>query len=168
MKGFSALLVGLVLLAGAGCKPKAKNIPPLQRKEAASLVSEAQFAVVMRDFARAEPLYVKATKLCPDAGDYWLALGITRRRMSNKAGTKAAYERARTAFQDAYEIDRTQVDALLQELYVLCLLGRADEARVTFAKAQKKDPTNPRLRSFQESKQIDQLTQDSAFKELAL
>jgi len=168
MKGFSALLVVLVLLAGAGCKPKAKNIPPLQRKEAASLVSEAQFAMVMRDLARAEPLYDKATKLCPDNGDYWLALGMTRRRMANTVGTKNAYEHARAAFHDAFEIDRTHVDALLQELYVLCLLGRVDEARTTFTKARKKDPANPQLRAFEEGKQIDHLMQDSGFKQLAL
>lgn len=168
MKGFSVLLVGFVLLAGAGCKPKAKNIPPLQRKEAASLVSEAQFAVVMRDLARAEPLYDKATKLCPDNGDYWLALGITRRRMSNTAGTKSAYEKARAAFHDAFEIDRNQVDALLQEVYVLCLMGRVDEARTTVAKARKKDPTNSQLRAFEEGKQIERLTQDPGFREQAL
>ena len=168
MKCFPVVCVALVLLAVAGCKPKAKDIPPLQRKEAASLASEGQFAVVMKDHARAEPLFEKAAKLCPDNGEFWLSLGMTRRRLGNTAGARAAYNEAVSAYHDAYALDHTQVDALLQELYTLCLLGKVDEARSAFAKAQKGDPENPRFRAFAENKHIDRLLQDAGFKELAL
>ncbi|HUP89088.1 MAG TPA: tetratricopeptide repeat protein [Longimicrobiales bacterium] len=168
MRSIFVLLLSLTLLATSGCKPKAKDIPPLQRKEAASLASEAQFAVVLRDHARAEPLFEKAAKLCPDTGEYWLGLGVARRRQNNLAGAKAAYEQARSAYHDAYAIDPAETEALMQELYVLCLLGKKDEAQKTFEKAYKKDPNNGRLRSFAESKQLEKLFADTSFKDLTV
>jgi tetratricopeptide (TPR) repeat protein len=162
------LFVTFALLTGAGCKPKPKNIPPLQRKQAASLVSEAQFAVTMRDYARAEPLFEQAAKLCPDDGEYWLGLGVTRRRLGNVSGAKAAYEKAQSAFHDTYLIDSNRSDALLQELQVLALLGRTDVAIATLEKARKKNPGDVPLRKFEESKQLERLKDDPNFKELAL
>lgn len=168
MRRLSVLLLSLTLLAGSGCKPKAKDIPPLQRKEAASLASEAEFAVVMRDNARAEPLFEKAAKLCPDNGTYWLSLGVARRRQNNTSGAKAAYEKAQAAFHDAFEINAKDTEALMQEVYVLCLLGKVDEAQKRVDKAVKKDPNDSRLRGFSEGKQIERLTADAGFKEVAL
>lgn len=168
MKCIPVLLIAVILLATAGCKPKPKVIPSLQRKEAANLVSEAQFAVTMRDHARAEPLFEKAAKLCPDNGEYWFSLGVTRKRLGNTSGAKAAYEKARAAYHDAYEIDQNQSDALLQELYVLALLGKVDEAHAVLEKAQKKNPSNVHLRSFAESKQLDRVIAEPGFKEMAL
>src|SRR5690349_6667201 len=110
MKILLALLVGLAVLSNVGCKPKPEDITPLQRKEAASLVSEAQFALTLRDYTRAEPLFEKAAKLCPDDGEYWLGLGVTRRRLGNTSGAKAAYEKARDAYRDGFERDKNDGD----------------------------------------------------------
>lgn len=167
MKFRVAVLFAIPLLF-IGCKPKAKNIPPVQRKEAATLVSEAQFAMTIRDFARAEPLLDKAAKLCPDVGDYWLNLGVVRRRLDDKSGAKSAFESALHAFQDAYKIDAKQSDALLKQIYVLALLGRPDEARRTLEKARKNAPEDPAIRTFAERNELDQLLQDPSFKEVAL
>jgi tetratricopeptide (TPR) repeat protein len=168
MKSTFVLIGMMAAFAVAGCKPKPEDITPLQRKEAASLVSEAQFAMTLRDYARAEPLFEKAAKLCPDDGGYWLGLGVTRRRMGNQAGAKAAYEKARSAYQDSFERDTKDSDALLQEVYVLALLGRVDDANKVMEKARKKDPENPRFRSFSENKQMDRLLVEPSFKEIAL
>ena len=74
------IFASAALLLAAGCKPKTKAITSLERKEAANLVSEARFAITLRDDARAEGLLAQAAQLCPDTGDYWLNLGMTRRR----------------------------------------------------------------------------------------
>lgn len=168
MKRLPLFLLALVLLATAGCKPKGQDIPQIQRKEAASLASEAQFAVMMRDHARAEPLFEKAAKLCPDNGEYWIGLGVCRKRLGNVSGAKTAYEEAREAYRDAYDIDPKQSDALLQEFYVMALLGKVEEARKLQDKALKKNPTDARLRAFVEGKQLDNLIADPGFKELSL
>ena len=167
-KSLLALFVGLAVLGAVGCKPKSENITPLQRKEAASLVSEAQFALTLRDYARAEPLFEKAAKLCPDDGEYWLGLGVTRRRLGNSSGAKAAYEEARSAYRDAFKRNTNDGEALLQEVYVLALLGRVDEANSTVEKARGKHPENSRLRKFVENKQMERLVAEPGFKEIAL
>ena len=168
MKSTFILIGTLALFATAGCKPKPEDITPLQRKEAASLASEAQFAVALRDYARAEPLFEKAAKLCPHDGEYWLGLGVTRRRLGNLPGAKAAYEKARSAYRNAFERNAKDSDALLQEVYVLALLGQVDDANGVVEKARKKDPENPRYRSFTENKQMDRLLAAPSFKEIAL
>jgi Flp pilus assembly protein TadD len=168
MKSTSVLMSLLALVALAGCKPKPEDITPLQRKEAASLVSEAEFAMTLRDYSRAEPLFEKAAKLCPDDGEYWLGLGVTRRRLGNLAGAKAAYEKARSAYGDEFKRDSKNTDAVLQEMYVLALLGRSDDANKLMEKVRKKDPENPRFRSFTENKQMERLLAEPSFKEIAL
>jgi Flp pilus assembly protein TadD len=168
MKRVSLLLIIVALLATAGCKPKPADIPPLTRKQAAILVDEAQFAMGLRDYARAEPLFAEATKLCPDDGGYWLGLGVTRRRLGNTAGAKTAYEKARSAFHDAYELDAKRTDVLLQEIYVLALIGKAKDAEALLEKARKKDPNDAQLRVFAENKQLEKMMTDPVFKDIAL
>lgn len=165
----SPLLFSVVALAlAAGCKPKSSAVTDLQRKEAAHLVSEAQFAITLRDFARAEPLFEKAAKLAPDTGDYWVNLGVARRRLGKVSEARAAYKHAREAFRDAYKSEPKRVDAMLQEVYALALLGQVQEAREALEKAQKKLPDNRSLREFAETKQLDRILSDPTFKEIAL
>lgn len=159
------LAIPLLLI---GCKPKPMNISSVQRKEAATLVSEAQFAMTIRDFARAEPLLERATKLCPDTGDYWLNLGAARRRLDNKSGAKSAFESALKAYRDSYQIDPKQSDSALKQVYVLALLGRPDEARRTLEKLRKAAPDDRAIRGFVERDELGNMLKDPSFKEVAL
>lgn len=164
------LLAGwaFALVLAAGCGKKDPEITELQRKEAASLVTEADFAMTLRDFARAEPLLDKATKLCPDMGDYWLNLGVVRKKQGNSSGAKSAYENAREAYHEAYAKDANHVRAVIQEIQVLILLGEQDDAREVLAKARKRTPDNRDLRIFEESKELDRLAEDPSLKQLAI
>lgn len=169
MKLLSLLVAAACALAlTAGCKPKPKAIPEIQRKQAANLVSEAQFALTLRDYARAEPLLAQATKLCPDTADYWLNLGVTRRRLGDKSGAKTAYENARAAFRDDFELDPDRTEALLQEIYTLALLGRPDDARTALEKGLKKKPNDRALKAFADGKQLDRLLEDPGFRDVSL
>jgi len=159
-------LVVFALLAA--CKPHVREATPLQQKQAANLVSEAQFALGLRDYARAEPLYAQATELVPAEANYWVSLGSTRARLNNKSGAKKAYEGALAAVDAAIAKDGKAPEPRLQRVYVLALLGRADDARDTLAKAQKDLPDDRSIQSFVEAKQLDQLLADPGFKAIAL
>ena len=162
-------LFAAVFVFAAGCsKPKPKTVTSLQRKEAANLVSEANFAMTLRDYARAEPLFAQAAKLCPDDGDYWVNLGVARRRRGDGAGAKDAYASALSAYRDAAELNPQEPERRLQEIYVLALLGRVDDARAVLEKARQKNPKNLSLRQFAESRQLEQMLVDPGFKEIAL
>ena len=148
---FFALAV-LVLFGMAGCSPKSKEITSLQRKEAATVASEAQFALQLKDLARAEGLMVKAADLCPDTGKYWVDLGSIRVRLGKKDSARTAYQGALKAYEG--EAANAKAGAApdpgpwLQQVYVLALLGRVDDARSVLAKAQKKFPESRAVRSF--------------------
>ena len=169
MKLVSRWFLALLIFAAAlttGCGRK--EITSLQRKEAASIVSEAQFAVTLRDYARAEPLLAQAVALCPDTTQYWQSLGAVRCRLGNRSGAKDAYGQMLDQARDQYKRDATQTEALLQQVYALALLGRADDARGVLVKAQKDHPEDRALGAFVESGQLDRILSDPAFKEIAL
>ncbi len=167
-RALSFVLAVTVLLL-AGCKPKPKEITSLQRKEAASLASEAQFALSVRDAARAEASLAKAAALAPDTGDYWLELGRCRVRLGQRGTAKDAYIAALDAYEaDAMRAANLRTPSILRRIYVLALLGRVDEARTLLAKAQKESPDDRDLRAFADRRQIEQMLGSPAFKEAAL
>ncbi len=166
MRRFLSLLLLLSAAYTAGCGRK--EITSLQRMEAANVASEAQFALTLRDYARAEPLLTKATALCPDTPEYWQNLGVVRRRRDNRSGAKQAYAQMRDAARDLYKQDDKKTEALLQQVYALALLGRADDARSLLEKAQKNHPDDRALGAFADGKQLDRILADPAFKDIAL
>lgn len=168
MRILRVIFAGLALLGLGACGKKKTEITPVQRKTAAHHASEAQFAVSIRDYARAESLYAQAAALCPDTGDYWLSLGAMRMRLADRSGAKKAYGRAVEAFDDAYKSEPPQVEAALQKVYALLLLGKTDEARAQLAAAAKKHPENRTVSNFVRDGQLDRILAQPAFKELAL
>lgn len=162
-------IAAVALLLGGACKPKAKEISSLQRREAESLASEAKFALSVRDVTRAEASLTRATAMCPDVGDYWLELGRCRVKLGNRGTAKDAYKSALSVYQaDAAREASVRVPAILRQIYVLALLGRADEARTLLAKSRKELPDSADLRAFEEGRQIDQMLASPMFKEAAL
>ena len=158
------LLLATALLAGCG----RKEISPLDRKEAAHLASQADFAVNLRDYPRAEGLLTEAVKLCPDSREYYLSLGIVRRRQDNRSGAKQAYEQALDLARDAYKANDKDTQPLLQQAYILALLGRMDDARDVVAKAQQKHPDDSNVRIFVENNQLDRMIAAPGFKAVSI
>src|SRR4051794_15198966 len=124
------LAVAVFVLGWAvGCGRSKPEITSLQRKEAANLISEAQFALTLRDHARAEGLLAKAAEMCPDTGEYWLILGQTRMKLGQKDGARTAYKRALAAFEDEAKSKKGDPQPVLQQITALALLGRIDDAK---------------------------------------
>ena len=150
----------------SGCAPR-KQITERDRKEAAHLVSEAEFASSVREWSRAEGLYAKAVQLVPN-GDYWVSLGATRMRLQNRGGAKAAYEAALKAYAHDASRHSTQVEPWLKQAYVLALLGRTNDSRALLVKAGKFFPNDTRLRAFSEPKEFERMISSPKFKEMGL
>jgi tetratricopeptide (TPR) repeat protein len=157
-----------VVVAGCGKRTEGKGITELQRKEAAHLDSEAQFAITMRQWERAEGLYAKMTQLCPDTGPYWVSLGAMRVRLGKRETAKDAYKSALKAFEAEADKDKTQVEPWLKQVEVLALLGRTEDGRATLDKAAKRFPNDRTLRAFIEGKSFDRMIADPMFKQSAL
>jgi predicted Zn-dependent protease len=155
-------LVIAAALALVGCR--AKEITQLERDEAANDVSDADFAVTIKDWPRAEGMYAKAAALCPDEADVWMNLGIVRMRLHNPGDARTAYKAALSAYKDNLKKDPGQSALVIRIAYVLTVLGRPDEARSEVADALQKTPDDTRLKEFSDDKAIDKMLADPGVK----
>jgi len=159
--------IGLATLAlTMGCTPKRK-VTDHDRKEAAHLASEAEFAISIREWARAEGLLAKAVQVAPH-GDYWLSLGVARVRQGNRAGAKDAYLAALKAYENLTAIDNTHADPWLKQAYVLALLGRKEDSRAVIANAAKRFPNDMKVRLLTDTKEFEKMITAPTFKDMAL
>ena len=131
------------------------------------MISEADFAVTLKDWARAEGLFTKAVALCPDQGDTWMNLGIVRMRLGNKGGARSAYKSALSAYEDDLDRDHGNSVPVLRKAYVLVVLGRADEARSFVAKESARFPDDRRLQNFVAKNGVDRIIADPSLKEIS-
>lgn len=161
-------LLTFALFGVAGCGRGGREVTDLERKQAAHLMSEAEFAVSLRDYARAEPILAQATALAPDNGGYWINLGSVRKRLGNRGGAKDAYQFALKAYEAQAKKTSTEPEPWFQQIYVLALLGRLDDARGLVEKTKEKFPTHRLVRVFIEEKQFDQMLATPMFKDIAL
>jgi len=160
--------LALVLAAAvvlAGCR--AREITKLERDEAANVTSEAEFAVTMKDWSRAEGLYAKAAALCPDQGETWVRLGVARVRLHNSDGARQAYKSALSAFKDDFKRDPAGTASVIRCASILVILGRVDEARSLVDKAYAKNPDDRRLREFVQMKGVDRIVADPGLKSVS-
>jgi Tfp pilus assembly protein PilF len=157
----------MAVLALSGCGRK-KEISSLERKQAEHIVSEAQFAMTVKDYARAAGLFDQASKLCPDTGQYWVGLGSTRLRLGDRDGARGAYKQALKAFEAMERTKKSDPESALQQVYVLALLGRGDDAHALQAKLATRYPNDPSIHGFVEGKQLDRLLADPQFKASSL
>lgn len=162
------LLVALASLFLGGCKPKAKEITSLQRKEALNLVTEAQFALQLKDYARAEGLLTKASALCPDTAKYWIDLGSMRVRLGQKDTARNAYKEGLSLYEAEAKANPTDPKPVMMQIYALALLGRVDDARATLVRGQKLFPEDRTMKAYADGKQIDKMIADPRFREIAL
>lgn len=159
-------VAGLGLVLAFGCAPR-KQVTERDRKEAAHLVSEAQFATTIREWERAEGLLAKAVHMAP-TGDYWLSLGATRIRLNNRAGAKDAYQGALKAYAADSARHNTISEPWLKQVYVLALLGRQDDSRAMIAKAAKLFPNDTKVRALTDPKEFEKMVSSQKFKDMAL
>jgi Flp pilus assembly protein TadD len=158
-------LLAAAVLALVGCR--AKQATQLERDEAAIDASDADFAVTIKDWTRAENMYGKAAELCPDEANIWMNLGIVRMRLHNPDGARAAYKSALSAYKGDLKKDPSNSVTILRTAYVLAILGRGDEARALVEKAATKYPDDRRLGSFIETKGIDKMLADPGLKSVS-
>lgn len=164
MRSRLALAAAAMLLL-SGCR--AKEISKEQRDQALLDASDADFAVTIHDYQRAEGMFAKAVELCPDEGDVWMKLGVVRVRLKNPDGAREAYKSALKAFKDGYKATPSDSSLVLRRAYVLVILGRGDEARSVVSDAGAKAPDDRRLQEFIQANGVDKMLADPAIKQLS-
>lgn len=165
-------LATVLVFTGCGRKTPspvaAKEATKAQKAEAALALSEAEFAIQVRDHARAEPLLAKAVALVGDNPDHWLMLGATRKRLANTNGARDAYRQALTLLEKEARDAPDNFVLVMEQVHVHALLGQADKARALLEKTAKAHPDNRDLQNFIKGNGLDRLLKDPGFKEIAL
>jgi Flp pilus assembly protein TadD len=160
-------LCAAVLLIG-GCKDKPKEVPPVVRAEAQTLVTEARLASQLRDHAKAAELLSKAVELDPEVPVYWSLLGMTRVKLGDKSGARKAYKQVVAINERLYKRDAKEPNPLLLQIEPLILMGDVGDARKILERALKAHPNHPDVRAFKEQNVIDRMLEDPAIKAVML
>lgn len=169
MKRTTIVLLAALALSAAGCGPgKPKEISKAARAEAAQNASEAEFASQIRDWGRAESLLSRSVELDPENSQYWLHLGVIRRRLNNTSGARKAYERARDLLRTDYKRDKTSPAPLLVEIEVCILLGKPDDAKKVLETAKREHGDDPNVRAFVENNVLQKMMENPDLKSIGL
>ena len=163
---YRAALVLAAALALAGCHRR--EITSLERKEAANVVSEADFAVNLRDWPRAEGLYVEGRRALPRPGGDLGEPGHSqdedaqprRRAVRVQVGAHGLFRRLRPRLHRFHGCPQEGLRA-----------GASSVARTrprsSWRKAYTKLPEDRRLRNFIEGKGLDKMIEDPSTKEIS-
>jgi tetratricopeptide (TPR) repeat protein len=160
-----SIICCVALLLVTGCSKK--EVSPAAKSEAAMLVSEAQFAMQIREFKRAEELVQRAIDLREGQPEYWVTLGMARRRQDNKPGARQAYEKALGMHQARYKADKAP-EELAQQAFVLALLGRTGDAVKLLEKGLKDHPDSAAYKKMADPRGLPRTFQSPDFKALAI
>lgn len=161
---YAALIVCLGLSACSKLTEAEKNglpkeVPTAVEAESGKLVSEAEFALQLRDAARAEKALSQAVKLRTDIPEWWMLLGLTQKTLGKTSDARASYKKALAIHERRYEVTG-EPDHVLPQLLTLVLIGRDDDARALLAKAAKKHPTSLPIKKMVEAGVVDRMLAD--------
>jgi tetratricopeptide (TPR) repeat protein len=168
-KSSSLTLVALILFFGA-CKPKDVEVSSVARAQAAHLASEAQMQNKLRDYAEAEESLARAVELDPEVAAYWFSLGLNRVMQKDMSGAKKAYKRELEIYEKAAKKTPKKdapenIEARLNQIRPLLLLGRTSDANKLLAKVASDNPDNTMVRQLVDTKIIDQMLADAKIQE---
>jgi tetratricopeptide (TPR) repeat protein len=161
------IVVCSVLLLSTGCSKKKKEVSTGVQAEAAMLISEAQFASSIREYPRAEELVERAIKLRDDVPEYWVTLGMARRKQDNKDGARKAYEKALGLHKDRYKAEK-QPEELGQQAFVLALLGRTNDALKVLEQGLKDHPDSAVMKKMADPRGLPATFKAPKFQELVI
>jgi tetratricopeptide (TPR) repeat protein len=157
------------LLSWAGCGRSDPKDAELRRKQAEHLLAEADFAVNLREWTRAEGLLLKAADVAPDEAEIWVSLGAARVLRGDKGLARTAYEKALSLYAGAAsEKAGAPAEPWLRQIHILALLGREKDARSLLEKAGRRLDGNREVKAFIDGRELDRLLADPAFAKVRL
>lgn len=131
------------------------------------LINEAQFAMSVREYSRAEELIRRSIKLNEDMPEYWVSLGMALRRQDKNDEARKAYKQALELHADRFK-ETKRPEELGQQAFVLGLLGKVDDATKLMEKGLKEFPDSDLMKRMAAPTGLQSTFKTEKFKELAL
>ncbi len=121
------------------------------------LLTESTAALHAKDYAKARTLAEQATRLAPQFAEAWVGYGMASVCLGEMDQARAAYERALSLHQARHRQNPTDANQVVQQVFLLTLLGRSDEAETLLKQASNDYPEDDQIaklaKSFKASQQ---------------
>jgi tetratricopeptide (TPR) repeat protein len=115
------------------------------RSRSQQLAAECQTALGAGDFGKAQDAAGEAVRLDPQFEEAWVAYGMASVRLGQADRALQAYERALAVHQAREGQGLSDPAKLYQEIFLLSLLGRSNDAAALLQRAHAKFPDDQQL-----------------------
>jgi|WetSurMetagenome_2_1015567.scaffolds.fasta_scaffold938603_1 Flp pilus assembly protein TadD len=136
----TALYCPLVAVAFlVSCTPAAQTkVSPRSQQ----LASESAAAFNTKDYAKAQTLAAEATNADPQFAEAWVGYGMASVRLGQTNQARQAYQQALTLHQAHHRQNPSDADQVVQQIFLLTLLGRPTEAEALLEQARMDYPND--------------------------
>ena len=145
-----ALAMLLMFLWCASCTrpPQNKNsITP----QAQQLAGEGAAAFNATNYSKAQTLSLAATRIDPQFAEAWVGYGMASVRLGQSDQARQGYERALSIYQARHRQNPSDVNQLVQQIFLMALLDRPDEAEKMLRQAHVDFPKDQTLAKLAEN-----------------
>ena len=122
------------------------------------LASESAAALNAKDYTKAQTLARQATRIDPKFAEAWVGYGMASVRLGQTNQARTAYERALSLHQARHHQNPSDANQVVQQIFLLTLLGRSDKAERLLKQARIDYPTDQTItklsKDFATTKQI--------------
>ena len=109
------------------------------------LGSQSTVALNARDYSTSQRLAAEATRLDPKFAEAWVAYGMSSIKLGQTNEAREAYERALSLYQARLRQNPSDSNQALQQIFLLALLGRFDEAEAVLKRAHIEYPSDNQI-----------------------
>jgi Flp pilus assembly protein TadD len=109
------------------------------------LASQSASALNAKDYSQAQSFAAQATNIDPQFAEGWVACGMASVQLGQIDRARDAYEHALALHESRHRQNPSNPDQVVQQIFVLSLLGRSDEADAMLKQAQKDYPKDQQI-----------------------
>ena len=146
MKIASLTLLALALVTSCTRTPSNATASRSQQ-----LASQSAAALNAKDYSQAQSLAAQATHIDPQFAEAWVGYGMASVRLGQTDRAREAYEHALSLLQTRHGANPSDANQVLQQIFVLSLLGRSGEAEAMLKQAQAGYPNNQQISKLAEN-----------------
>lgn len=109
------------------------------------LAGQGVAALNAQDYTTAQTLAGEATRLKPQFAEAWVLMGMASVKLGQVDRAREAYEQALSLHQERLRQNPSDAHQVIQQIFLLGLLGQADAAESRWQRAQMDFPGEPQL-----------------------
>lgn len=110
-----------------------------------ALAGDSAAALNAQDYSKAQRLAAEATRLAPEFAEAWVGYGMASVKLRQTDRAREAYERALSLHQARLRQSPSDSNQVFQQIFLLALLGRSDEAESLLKRAHSDYPNDQQI-----------------------